>query len=156
MQRAPIDLGKMVERVLIDLAPDTAGRSIEWDCADLPTVEGDPQLMRLVLMNLLSNAVKFTRGREPARISIGSREDADNRERIFYVRDNGVGFDMNYADKLFGAFQRLHSKDEFEGSGIGLANVRRIVHRHGGRSWAESLDKQGATVYFTLPLMPQD
>lgn len=156
MQRAPIDLGKMVERVLIDLAPDTAGRDIEWDCAELPTVEGDPQLMRLVLMNLLSNAVKFTRGREPAKISIGSREDADNHEHVFYVRDNGVGFDMNYADKLFGAFQRLHSKDEFEGSGIGLANVRRIVHRHGGRSWAESLDKQGATVYFTLPLTPRD
>jgi len=156
MQRTPIDLGKIVEHVRTGLAPDTADRNIEWDCAILPTVEGDPHLMRLVLMNLLSNAVKFTRGRERAKISIGSRDDADHRERVFYVRDNGVGFDMNYADKLFGAFQRLHSKDEFEGSGIGLATVRRIVHRHGGRSWAESLDTQGATVYFTLPMTPPD
>ena len=156
MQRSTIDLDKMVARVLTDLEPDTAGRSIEWECAALPSIEGDPQLMRLVLMNLLSNAVKFTRGRDPAKISIGSRDDLDNRERIFYVRDNGVGFDMKYADKLFGAFQRLHSKDEFEGAGIGLANVRRIVHRHGGRSWAESRNQEGATVYFTLPMTPGD
>lgn len=154
MQRSTIDLDKMVARVRADLEPDTEGRAIEWDCAALPSIEGDPQLMRLVLINLLSNAVKFTRGRDPAKISIGSRDDLDNRERVFYVRDNGVGFDMKYADKLFGAFQRLHSKDEFEGAGIGLANVRRIVHRHGGRSWAESRSHEGATVYFTLPMPP--
>ena len=155
MQRSAIDLDKMVARVLTDLEPDTAGREIEWECAALPQIEGDPQLMRLVLTNLLSNAVKFTRGRQPAKIAIGCREDLENRERVFHVRDNGVGFDMKYADKLFGAFQRLHSKDEFEGAGIGLANVRRIVHRHGGRSWAESRDYEGATVYFTLPMTPR-
>ena len=152
MQCAPIDLDRMVARVRNDLAPDIAGREIVWDCAPLPVVEGDPQLMRLVLMNLMSNAVKFTRGRAPARISIGAHDDPDTHERVFYVRDNGVGFDMKYADKLFGAFQRLHSRDQFEGSGIGLANVRRIVHRHGGRSWAESRNGEGATIFFTLPL----
>ena len=152
MQCVAVDLGRMVERVRADLDPDTAGRNIVWECAALPIVEADPQLMRLVLMNLLSNAVKFTRDRSPATIAIGSREDAERRERIFFVRDNGVGFDMKYADKMFGAFQRLHSRDQFEGAGIGLANVRRIVHRHGGRSWAESREGVGATVYFTLPM----
>jgi len=155
MQCTDIDLDAMIDRVCTDLEPDTAGRDIVWDRTPVPNVKGDPQLMRLVLMNLLSNAVKFTRGRNPAHISIGSHEDRERRERVFYVRDNGVGFDMKYADKLFGAFQRLHSRDQFEGSGIGLANVRRIVHRHGGRTWAESRDGAGATAYFTLPMIAE-
>src|SRR5439155_5284369 len=132
-----------------DLARDIEGREIEWSVGKLPEVRGDPVLLRQVTVNLLSNAVKYTRSRAQARIEIGAEEKEG--ETIVFVRDDGVGFDMKRAEKLFGVFQRLHSQKEFEGTGIGLANVRRIIERHGGRTWAEAKPGAGATFYFSLP-----
>jgi len=131
------------------LAFDYAGRQIDWKVGPLPVVEADPTMMRLVWQNLLSNAVKFTRERPHAVIEVGC--EREETEDVFFVRDNGCGFDMRYVDKLFGVFQRLHHVEEFEGTGIGLANVRRIVGRHGGRTWAEGALDKGATLHFTLP-----
>jgi signal transduction histidine kinase len=146
----PVDLAGLVDEVRRELQLETQEREIVWKVAPLPRVSGDPMLLRLVLLNLLSNALKYTRLRTRTLIEIGCLDD--RREGIVvYVRDNGVGFDMQYVDKLFGVFQRLHHADEFEGTGIGLANVRRIVHRHGGRTWADGALDQGATFYFTLP-----
>lgn len=144
-----IDMGALVGEVRETLAPETAGRAIQWDVGPLPTVRGDPTMMRLVLQNLLSNAIKYTRGREPARIAVGCEDRP--KETLFHVRDNGVGFNQAYEKKLFGVFQRLHRNEEFEGIGIGLANVRRAVDRHGGRTWAEGRLDEGATFFFTLP-----
>lgn len=125
-------------------------RAIEWNIHDLPDVHGDPALLRQVMLNLLSNAVKYSAPRATAQIEVGTNGHGPG-EIVVFVRDNGVGFDPQYADKLFGVFQRLHSADEFDGTGIGLANVRRIVLRHGGRVWATSQPDHGATFYFSLP-----
>lgn len=148
MQRADVDMNLILQEVLQTTKHDNPGRTIEWSFAKLPPVYGDQAMLRQVWFNLLSNAVKFTRKKEKAIIYIGYRED--KMEYVFFVRDNGVGFDMQYAHKLFGIFQRLHSSGEFEGTGIGLANVRRIIAKHGGRTWAEAVLDQGAVFYFTL------
>ena len=145
----PVDVTALIEDIRSRLPVDPPERRIEWALGDLPHVTADPVLIRLVFENLLDNAVKYTRPRGKARIEVGSaRKDG---ETIFFVRDNGVGFDMKYIDKLFGVFQRLHRIEEFEGTGIGLANVRRIVERHGGRAWAEGALDQGATFFIALP-----
>lgn len=142
-------LKELVASVRRDLHKECLGREIEWIIGDLPEIEGDPNLLRQVLVNLLSNALKYSRPQPKARIEIGS--NTSEPEEIFFIRDNGVGFDMRYAGKLFGVFQRLHRPQEFEGTGVGLANVRRIIERHGGRVWAEGEVGQGATFFFTLP-----
>ena len=149
LRQTPLDLNSIVAETVGDLEQETKGRRIEWKIHPLPTVCADAALLRQVFANLLGNAVKYTRTREIAEIVVGmeSRES----EVVIFVRDNGVGFDMRYASKLFGVFQRLHGADQFEGTGIGLANVRRIVSRHGGRTWAESAPDQDATFFFSLP-----
>lgn len=144
-----LDMNIIVQEVLQLLDPDIQSRNIEWSIALLPAVTGDHALLRMVWYNLLSNAVKFTKNKQTAIIEIGSSDN--HKEVTFFVRDNGAGFDMKYVHKLFGVFQRLHSKADFEGTGIGLANVRRIIQKHGGRTWAESQPGQGAAFYFTLP-----
>ncbi len=145
-----VALAEVVRDILRECEPDTAGRSIDWRIGDLPVVSGDETMLRTALADLISNALKFTRSRQTAQIEIGS-SPGQNSEAVIFIRDNGVGFDMAYADKLFGVFQRLHHEEEFEGTGIGLANVRRIIARHGGRVWAEGTIDQGATFYFSLP-----
>lgn len=140
----------LVQDTLRGLELATNGRNIVWKIGPLPAVQGDPATLRQVFANLIGNAVKYSRRRDPAEIEIGCAGEEDGRP-IFLVRDNGAGFDMKYAQKLFGVFQRLHRADEFEGTGIGLATVRRIVVRHGGRTWAEGEPERGATFYFTLP-----
>ena len=145
----PVDLERLVEESRRELAPETEGRAVEWQIGSLPQVEADPVLLRTVLTNLLANALKYTRGRNPAVIEIGCSEDG--AQVVCRVKDNGAGFDMRYADKLFGVFQRLHKAEDFEGTGIGLASVRRIVERHGGRVWAEGEVDRGAAFSFTLP-----
>jgi signal transduction histidine kinase len=148
MIKTKVKLNQLVKETLNTLDAETKGRDIIWKVDQLPEVYGDPAMLRLVLVNLISNALKFTRTRPQARIEIGCTEN--EKEALFYVRDNGVGFDMAYADKLFGLFQRLHSAQDFKGAGVGLANVRRIVQRHGGRTWAEGNVDKGATFYFSL------
>ena len=151
MLRTTVNLDQLVKTVLHDLRLDLQGRTISWTIQSLPNVLGDPAMLRQVFVNLISNAVKFTATRTEAKITIGASNGSSSDVEIF-IRDNGVGFDMQYVNKLFGVFQRLHRNDEFEGTGIGLANVRRIIHRHGGRTWAEGALEQGATFYFSLPL----
>ncbi len=148
LQQARIDLRTMSEEILDELARHEPGRHVEHRLAEVLTVTGDATLVRIVLENLLANAWKFTRPREHARITVGSYWDLG--EEVFFVRDNGTGYDMTYADKLFAPFERLHKESDFEGLGVGLATVDRIVHRHGGRVWAEGAVDQGATFYFTL------
>ncbi len=147
--RTEVELEPLIEEVRPALQPETEGRAIEWKIGPLPTVHGDRAMLRQVLANLIGNAVKFTRRQRNAAIEITCESAAT--EHIFRVRDNGAGFDPQYADKLFGVFQRLHSVQEFEGTGIGLATVRRILTRHGGRAWAESKPGHGADFFFSLP-----
>ena len=144
-----VDLAPLIAEVRRGLELAVQDRTIHWQLAPLPPVRGDAAMLRQVLVNLLGNAVKYTRGRDPAEITVGCAGEEEGR-LVFFVRDNGAGFDMKYADKLFGVFQRLHRADEFEGTGIGLASVRRIVARHGGRTWGEGRPGAGATFYFTL------
>jgi light-regulated signal transduction histidine kinase (bacteriophytochrome) len=151
MFRSQVDLNELVQDVIRESKPETMGRKIEWQIGQLPEIAGDRAMLRMVLVNLVSNALKFTRPREVARIEIRCEGNGET-ETIILVRDNGVGFDMNYADKLFGVFQRLHRQEDFEGTGIGLANVRRIISRHGGRTWADGDVDHGATFYFSLPI----
>jgi len=148
LKREPTALKTLVTDVIADLKRETEGRDIEWRIADLPIIQGDPGLLRQVFTNLLSNAVKYSRPRPHAIIEIATRKL--NEETVLFVRDNGVGFNMKYANKLFGVFQRLHRTEEFEGTGVGLAIVERVVKRHGGRIWAEAEIDKGATFYFTL------
>lgn len=149
LRDAEVDLNDVVSGVRAQLAAETEHRDIEWSIARLPAVRGDATMLRRAWQNLLSNAVKYTRGREHTEIEISCRPVGG--EMIFAVADNGAGFDMAYADKLFGVFERVHRSDEFEGTGIGLAHVKRIMERHGGRVWAEGALDRGATFYFTLP-----
>jgi two-component system, sensor histidine kinase and response regulator len=151
MRKVRVDMRTLLDECIRELAPETSGRNIVWEIGELPEVEGDPSMLKQVLANLLSNAVKFTGKVSRAIIEIQAVPEKEN-EVTFLVRDNGAGFDMEYSDKLFGVFQRLHTQQDFEGTGIGLANVRRIITRHGGRVWAESAVDQGATFYFRLPL----
>jgi light-regulated signal transduction histidine kinase (bacteriophytochrome) len=151
MLHTTVNLNQLIKTVIHDLRLDLQARSISWTIGTLPDVPGDPAMLRQVFANLLTNAVKFTATRSKGHIEIGAIRDVAGEVTVF-VRDNGVGFDMQYVNKLFGVFQRLHRNDEFEGTGIGLANVRRIVHRHGGRTWAEGAIDQGATFYVALPL----
>ncbi len=146
--RHEVDLKALTESAISEIEREAGERSIQWRVGELPSLECDSALMRQVFRNLLSNAVKFTRTRNPAVIEVG--KDLRNEGLVLFVRDNGVGFDMRYADKLFGVFQRLHLQDEFEGTGVGLAMVQRIILKHGGRIWAESSPDQGAAFYFTL------
>jgi len=157
MHPRKVDMRDLLDQAIHELEPEARGRKVVWDVKPLPTIAGDANLLRLVWVNLISNALKYSRPRGEARIEIGHQEGkSGGAEVIYYVRDNGVGFDMNYATKLFGVFQRLHRAEEFEGTGIGLANVQRIIHRHGGRVWAESQVNIGSTFYFSLPSNPMN
>jgi light-regulated signal transduction histidine kinase (bacteriophytochrome) len=144
-----VDLNQLVRSVMQEFSPETANRKVEWIIPDLPHVTGDPAFLQIALRNLFSNAVKYTRTRESAKIELSVNSTAD--EYIVSVRDNGVGFNMKYVNKLFGVFQRLHRAEEFDGTGIGLANVRRIIERHDGRTWAEGREGEGAAFHFSLP-----
>ncbi len=151
MRQAGVETRALLDTVIAELQQETKDRAIEWRIGELPAVQADPAMLRQVWANLLGNAVKYTGGRSAARIEVTHRADG-GREHVFCVRNNGAGFDMKYAHKLFGLFSRLHSAAEFEGTGIGLANVQRIVTRHGGRVWAEGRPGEGAAFFFCLPV----
>jgi signal transduction histidine kinase len=148
LSETTIDLDAVVRETLADCAPEREGRNVDVTVGELPLILGDRLLVKQVFANLVSNALKFTRDRDPGTVEIGSLEQ--DGEHVVYVRDNGVGFDMRHADKLFGVFQRLHRADEFEGTGVGLALVARIVGRHGGRIWADGNPGEGACFYLTF------
>jgi light-regulated signal transduction histidine kinase (bacteriophytochrome) len=143
-----VDVEPLARAALADLRTQTEGRQVQIEIGPMPSCEADPALLRQVWVNLLSNALKYSRKREHARVEVGCTEQ--NGEPVYFVRDNGSGFDMRYAGKLFGVFQRLHRAEDYEGTGVGLAIVQRIVHRHGGRVWADAAVDRGATFYFTL------
>jgi signal transduction histidine kinase len=149
-KKTAVNLEQLIRQVVAELGQETSGRDIAWKIGALPVCYGDRSMLKVVLVNLVSNAVKFTRMRAPAEIEIGCADGKENQVEVF-VRDNGAGFDMQYANKLFGVFQRLHRSEEFEGTGIGLATAQRIIHRHGGKIRAEGAVDQGATFYFSLP-----
>ena len=144
-----VSLRDVVNEVVEEMRPDMAGRTVSWRIGDLPNLYCDRSMLRVVFVNLIANAIKFTRPRELAEVEIGSLEDT--RGVVVFVRDNGVGFDMKYSNKLFRVFQRLHRSDEFEGTGIGLATVQRIIQRHGGSVWAEGSVNGGATFFLAFP-----
>jgi light-regulated signal transduction histidine kinase (bacteriophytochrome) len=147
----PVDMNEHVRQAIRLLESKTAGRAIQFNIGNLPGAQADPSMVRRIWLNLLDNAIKFTSCRDEATIEVGAQKDGD--KTIYFVKDNGAGFEMQYVAKLFGVFQRLHDATQFPGTGIGLAIVNRIVTRHGGRVWAESEHDQGATFYFSLPSM---
>jgi light-regulated signal transduction histidine kinase (bacteriophytochrome) len=149
MHVGDVDMGKLVKEVVDEIMHGSSEQTIRLEMKMLPPAQGDVTLLRQVFANLLSNAVKFTRYKETAAIEVGGR--TEDKENVYFVKDNGVGFEPEYAYKLFGTFQRLHTLQEFEGAGIGLSIVRRIITRHGGRVWAEGKPNEGATFYFSLP-----
>ncbi|HKP51334.1 MAG TPA: PAS domain S-box protein [Chloroflexia bacterium] len=153
LKKVPVDMERLVREIINSFQQETEERQIAWQIGSLPRVNADRTMLRLVWTNLISNAVKYTRLCSTAEIEIGHYPEGNDvvMSDIFFIRDNGAGFDMKYVDKLFGVFQRLHSARQFEGTGIGLANVRRIITRHGGRTWAEGRLNEGATFYFSLP-----
>jgi light-regulated signal transduction histidine kinase (bacteriophytochrome) len=144
-----VDMNQLLASCIDKLGPDLAGRQIAWDLAPLPVITGDPTFLHLAVLNLVANAVKFTGQRPLAQIRVWAEQDA--QETVFHIADNGAGFNMDYVHKLFGVFQRLHRMEDFQGTGIGLANVRRIVERHGGRVWANAILGEGATFSFSMP-----
>ena len=150
LKKTDVNVDQLVQETLNDFQAETKERKIEFTLHPLPVVRADRSLLRMVLVNLISNAVKFTGACAGAKIEIGCTP-GKNGENIIFVRDNGAGFDPKYIGKLFGVFQRLHRQDQFEGTGIGLANVQRIIVRHGGRTWAEGIVNHGATFYFSIP-----
>jgi light-regulated signal transduction histidine kinase (bacteriophytochrome) len=150
LQQGVVELNELTAGVIKNLEAETPSRKIRWTSGKLPAIAGDGAMLKQVMINLLSNAVKYTRPREIAEIEVGCTSQTE-KEVVLFVKDNGVGFEMEYVNKLFGVFQRLHRVSEFEGTGVGLANVRRIVQRHGGRTWAEGQVDRGATFYFSLP-----
>jgi PAS domain S-box-containing protein len=150
MRKECVDTVGLAHEVIREMEPEISGRQVAWKIDGLPLVTGDRSMLKVVMVNLIANALKFSATRAPAEIEVGCLPESET-EDILFVRDNGVGFDMQYADKLFGVFQRLHSLEDFEGTGIGLANVRRVISRHGGRTWAEGAVERGATFYFSLP-----
>ncbi len=149
MSISKLDISSLAKNVYREFNQDTQGRNIDFTVEDLPKTRADRALITQVLTNLIGNSIKFTREKENAKINIGFK--SDNEDNIYYVKDNGAGFDMKYYDKLFGLFQRLHSQEEFEGTGVGLSIVQRIISRHGGRVWGESEVGNGATIYFSIP-----
>ena len=150
MLYSTIDMNRLVQEVKQQIISQTLHRKIIWDIESLPLINGDRTLIRIVWQNLIENAVKYTSHNDIAAIKIGS--SSNSSDITFFIKDNGAGFDMRYVERIFGIFQRLHTNEEFEGTGIGLANVQRIIHRHGGKIWAESTVNQGTTFYFSLPL----
>ena len=154
VHRESTDMNKLLKEVFEDLKPDIGNRKIHWDIQTLPGVVADYPLLKQVWTNLIDNALKYTRNKDTAEISIGHYEE--NKYLVFFIHDNGVGFNMKYAHKLFGVFQRLHAQTEFEGTGIGLANVQRIIHKHNGQVWAEAEPDKGASFYFSLPKNRED
>jgi light-regulated signal transduction histidine kinase (bacteriophytochrome) len=150
VNRQTISPARLVEQALDELHSAQEGRRIAITIGDLPVCQADPAMIKRVFLNLLANALKFTRQRDVARIEIGARQGVMPDEQVYFVKDNGVGFDMQYANKLFGVFEHLHAHQDYEGTGVGLAMVQRIIQRHGGRVWAEAAVEQGATFCFTV------
>jgi light-regulated signal transduction histidine kinase (bacteriophytochrome) len=150
LAQAPIDMNRLAQAVFDELSGQDPGRQLRLDLHASPTAYGTQSMIRQVWVNLIGNAIKFTREREVGEIEVGT-QDGEDGVPVYYVKDNGAGFDMRYANKLFGVFQRLHSNQEFSGTGVGLALVHRIIHRHGGRIWADAAVQRGAVFYFTLP-----
>ncbi len=148
LKKQTVATAELAQQVLEELKPEQNGRRFDVSIGDLAECQADPALLKQVFVNLLSNALKYTRKRDLSKIEVGCEKRPG--ETVYFVKDNGAGFDMRYADKLFGVFQRLHRAEEYEGTGVGLAIVQRIIHRHGGRVWAEAELHKGATFYFTL------